>query len=157
MAYRNIDKNDPRYDPSSVIISVENEEVEAEGANYGDSVTVGEARALGNSKPVGDTAGQYKADELELTMHQDAHQRFLERLKQLANGLPVSRRRLTITVSYSEIDPRTATGMPQQTDTIKGCRYIGTKKSQAQGSDPIKVTCRFYVHSITWHGDIQLA
>lgn len=157
MAYRNIDKNDPRYDPSSLIVSMENEEIECESAAYGDNVTVGEARALGTSLPVGDTAGQYKADELEITMHEDAHQRLLERLKSLAGGLPVSRRRVTITASYSEIDPRNGSGMPQKTDTIEGARYIGTKKSASQGSDPLKVTARFYVHRVRWHGEIYLA
>lgn len=156
MAYRSIAKNDPRYDSSSIIVSVENEELEAESCSYGDDITLSKVRAMFARLAVGEAEGLYEAAVLEMTMHRDAHQGLLVDLKQKANGGPVNRVPVTITVSYSERGVNPGETLPQLTDTLYGCRYLGTKHGHNVSADPLKVTARFSVHIIKWHGDIFL-
>ena len=157
MGQKVIDKNDPRYDPSSVIVSMDSEQFEAEHVSYGDALTLSKIRAMFARISVGEAEGQYEATEAELTMHRDEHQRLLDALKSKAGGGPVSRAAVTINVSYSELSVNPGEALPQITDTLLACRYLGSAHSHSAGSDPLKVTARFSVHRVRWHGDIFLA
>jgi len=149
-----IDRDDPRFDASSIVVKFDGEEIEFVSISYADKVTPGEARAGGTQYSVGDTPGQYKAEEARLVMHKDFHAQWIIGLQaeaQQQGFSGISRPRHVVTVSFAEAD------MPQLTDTLEGVRVLSGGNNDKEGADPLTVEVALRVWRITYAGGVRLA
>lgn len=155
MGYNNIDRDDPRYDPSSMIVKVDDEEIEWIAISYGDDTDIALARAGGTSEVVGSGPGAYNPQGGSLRMHKDKAQEFLQALASDAIDLGANRVSAvphTITVAYAEWN------MPTIVDRIENVRFKGAQPGSAEGGSSTLAIMEIPMifHRVKWGGLIHI-
>lgn len=155
MGYNNVDRDDPRYDPSSLIVKVDGEEIEWMSISYGDDTDIALARAGGTPAPVGDGPGIYNPQGGSIRMHKDYARDYFAQLYEDAvnqGANRVSAPRHIITVAYAEWN------MPTVVDRIEGVRFKGQQPgSQEGGSNNLSmVDVPISFTRVKWNGNIQM-
>lgn len=155
MGYRNIDKDDPRYDPSSMVIKVDDEEIEWMAISYGDSTDIPLARAGGTSMVVGQGPGSYTPKGGSLRLHKNFAEIYFARLFAQSQELGANRVSAVphiVTVAYAEWN------MPTVVDRIEAMRFTGQDPGSAEGGgnslSMIEVPIVF--SRVKWSGFIQM-
>ena len=155
MAFNQIDRDDPRYDPSSLVVKVDGDEIEWLAISYGDDTDIQLARAGGTPFVVGDGPGAYMPQGGSLRMLKDKAAAYMKQLYDdaIAQGaIRVSAVRHTITVSYAEWN------MGTLTDTIIAVRFKGMQPGGQEGGTSALSTVEIPLifSRITWDGDVQM-
>jgi hypothetical protein len=155
MGYRNIDKDDPRYDPSSMVIKVDDEEIEWMAFSYGDDTDIPLARAGGTPMVVGQGPGSYMPKGGSLRMHKNFARDYFRRLFQQAQALGANRVSAVphiVTVAFAEWN------MATTVDRIEALRFKGKDPGSAEGGgnslSMVEVPVLF--SRVKWDGDIQM-
>jgi hypothetical protein len=155
MGYQNIDRDNPRFDPSSLIVTVDGIPIEWISISYSDDTDIALARAGGTSEVVGSGPGSYNPGGGTIKMHKDFYTAYMLSLYQVAVGLGAFRISAVphvILVSYAEWNMATVT------DRIEYGRFKGAQPGGAEGgtSTLITVDVPFIFHRIKWNGTIHI-
>lgn len=155
MGFMQLDRNDPRFDPSSMVVKIDNDEVEWVSISYGDSTEIEHARAGGTPYVVGDGPGKYTPKDGEIKFHKnwisDYMQVLMSRARQ-AGARRVSALRFTITISYAEWN------MPTITDTLINARLASRDPGGAEGGSAALVmeSVALKYTRVKWHGGVDM-
>ncbi len=155
MSYNNIDRDDPRFDPSSMIVKVDDEEIEWMAISYGDGTDIALARAGGTAMVVGQGPGLYNPAGGSLRMHKDKAQEFFARLFESAQALGTNRVSAVphiITVAYAEWN------MPTVVDRIESVRFSGQQAGSAEGGSNTlsMIEIPLIFNRVKWGGNVQM-
>lgn len=155
MPFNQIDRDDPRYDPSSLVVKVDGDEIEWIAISYGDDTDIQLARAGGTPFVVGDGPGAYMPQGGSLRMHKDKAAQYMRELYGDAiqqGAIRVSAIRHIITVSYAEWN------MATLTDTLIAVRFKGQQPGGQEGGTSALSTVEipFTFTRIKWDGDVQM-
>ena len=151
MAFMRLDRDDPRFDPSSMVVKVDGEELEWMSISYGDSSEITLARAGGTPYVVGSGPGTYTPKGGSLKMHKDYASAYFLKLMFLAQSRGADRVSAiphTMTVGFAEWN------IASIVDSIIYVRFTGMDPGSEEGgcNTLSVVACAFPFHRVMWHG-----
>lgn len=154
MAFMRLDRDDPRFDPSSMVVKIDGEEIEWMSVSYGDSSEITLARAGGTPFVVGSGPGTYTPKGGTIKMHKNYADTYFQKLYQdaVSRGADrVSAIRHEMTVGFAEWN------MASIVDLVVNVRFTGLDPgSEEGGSNTLAmVDCPIVFHRVKWGGKIQ--
>ena len=154
MSFMRLDRDNPRFDPSSMVVKVDGEEIEWMSISYGDSSEITLARAGGSPFVVGSGPGTYTPKGGSVKMHKDYASAYFQRLYDdaVTRGADrVSAIPHTVTVGFAEWN------IASIVDSIIYVRFTGMDPGSEEGGGNglAMVDCPFTFHRVKWNGKIQ--
>lgn len=142
--------NGRRYSHSSLEITILKANstselfIDVDSADYGDHIDVVLVRGT-NRGPIGITAGDYTADDCNLSMGKSTFQRGI--VDALGDGWMGSN--ISCTFAYNDV------GEPLTTDVVRGV-LVGAADASKQGADPNKTTLKIVAMWVSRNGIFPL-
>lgn len=156
MPFQRIDRDAPQFDPSSMVLKIDDEEIgEWISVQFGDDTDIALADAGGTPFVVGSGPGKYKPGGGSISMYMNYYSGWIANLYQQALALGADRVSAvghTMTVSFAEWN------MPVRTHRIDFCRFKGANPGaqDGTGSALTRVEVPFTFHRIKWNGNVQM-